>query len=299
MDQFREMQTLIAVADSKSFTGAARQLGVSRTSVTKIIAGLEARLGIRLLIRSTHNVSLTSAGRLFSDEARAIVARVERLHQAIGEEQADMAGDIRLGAPPSFAGLHLLRAIRDFRQTHPRVTFDMPVDDGSFDLAREGLDFTIRIAPILPDSALVARLLVRVPQVVVASPGYLERNAAPRRPEDLSRHNCLVHTIKSPNRIWTFDDDRTVAVTGSVASTFGEVLRCAALAGEGISIHPTYMVVDDLKSGALVRVLDGHRVDEMSIYAIYAERQFRPRRVLAFLDFLRDWLHAQSTWFAD
>lgn len=297
MDQFREMQTLIAVADSRSFTGAARQLGVSRTSVTKIIAGLEARLGIRLLIRSTHNVSLTSAGRLFADGARSIVAQVERLHQAIGEEQADMAGDIRLGAPASFAGLHLLPAIREFRQSHPRVTFDMPVDDGSLDLAREGLDFTIRIAPILPDTALVARLLVRVPQVVVASPDYLARNGAPGQPEELSRHDCLVHTIKSPNRIWTFDDDRTIPVGGSIASTFGDVLRCAALSGEGISVHPTYMVVDDLKSGALVRILEGHSVDEMSIYAVYAERQFRPRRVLAFLDFLTNWLRGRSTWF--
>ncbi|MBJ3776914.1 LysR family transcriptional regulator [Acuticoccus mangrovi] len=297
MDRLREMETFLSVEESRSFTRAARRLGVSRSTVTKIVAGLEARLGVRLLIRSTHHVSPTTAGHIFADEARSILSQVERLNQKIGEEQSEIAGVIRLGAPPSFASAHLLRALREFRGEHPHVSFEIALDDGSADLAREGLDFSIRIAPILLDTALLARLLLKVPQVMVASPAYLEARGMPATPDDLARHNCLVHTIKSPDRLWTFEDGHKVRVEGTISSNLGEMLRASALAGEGISIHPTYMVSHELESGALVRVLPDHSPEAMSIYAVYAERRFRPRRVLALLDFLRTWLHGQSDWF--
>lgn len=297
MDRLREMETFLSVADSRSFTHAARRLGVSRSTVTKIIASLEARLGVRLLIRSTHHVSPTTAGHIFADEARSILSQVERLDQKIGEEQSEIAGMIRLGAPPSFASAHLMRALRNFRSKHPQVSFEIALDDGSVDLAREGLDFSIRIAPILLDTALVARLLRKVPQVLVASPAYLEANGTPRTPDDLGAHNCLVHTIKSPDRLWTFEDGHKIRVAGTISSNLGEILRASALAGEGISVHPTYMVSRDVEIGALLQVLPEHRPEAMSIYAVYAERRFRPRRVLTLLDFLRTWLHGQPDWF--
>ncbi|TFF24870.1 LysR family transcriptional regulator [Jiella endophytica] len=299
MDRLREMETFVVVVERQSFTDAARQLNVARSTVTKIVAGLEARLGLRLLTRSTHHLSPTAAGQIFAEEARTILEQVERLQHKIGEEQTEIAGEIRIGSPPSFGSVHLLPALQQFRRQYPGVTFELPLDDGSINLVKEGLDLSIRIAPILRDTALVARLLVKVPQVLVASPAYLEVRGTPQSPEMLAEHNCLVHTIKSPARDWSFDDGVSVRVSGTVASNLGEVLRAAALSGEGISIHPTYMVSNELKSGALVRVLPDHRPEEMSIYAIYAERRFRPKRVLIFLDFLRDWLRRQSDWFID
>lgn len=299
MDLLREMETFLSVTESGSFSHAARHLGVSRSTVTKIVAGLEARLGVRLLNRSTHDLSLTAAGHTFAAEARDILASVERLQHRIGEEQAEMSGEIRVGSPPSFATYHLLPAIQDFRRGCPDVTFELPLDDGSVNLVREGLDVSIRIAPILPDTALVARLLVRVPQVLVASPGYLDAYGVPRTPDDLVDHNCLVHTIKSPARDWVFDEIRATRVRGTVASNLGEVLRSAALSGEGISMHPTYMVSEELKAGRLVRVLDEYWPEQMSIYAVYPERRFRPKRVLVFLDFLRNWLRGQTDWFLE
>lgn len=293
------METFLSVTESGSFTRAARKLNVSRSTVTKIVASLEARLGARLLNRSTHHLSLTAAGQVFADEAEAILTQVERLQQKIGEEHLEMAGGIRVGSPPSFASYHLLPAMQQFRRECPDVTFDLPLDDGSIDLVREGFDVSIRIAPILPDTALVARLLVKVPQVLVASPDYLKVHGAPRTPAQLADHNCLVHTIKSPAGDWVFGDGQMIRVRGSVASNLGEVLHIAALSAEGISMHPTYMVSEELKAGDLVRVLPEYRPEEMSIYAVYAERRFRPKRVLVFLDFLRDWLRRQSDWFIE
>lgn len=299
MDHLREMETFVAVAESESFTRAARQLDTSRSTVTRIVAGLEERLGVRLLVRSTHDVSLTAAGAIFAREAAEILARVQRLHERIGQEQSGMTGEIRFGAPPSFAELHMHEAIRAFRALHPGVTFDVTTDDGSLNIVREALDFSIRIAPILPDMAHVARLLVRVPQVLVASPGYLARHGTPGEISDLARHNCLIHRIKAPTNIWTFNEETTVAVRGSLSSNNGKVLLAAALAGDGISIHPTYMIAEALREGTLVRVLPGHRAEEMAIYAVYAERHFRPDRDRAFLDFLRTWLRERSDWVLD
>jgi len=299
LDRLREMETFLSVTESGSFTHAARQLNVSRSTITKIVAGLEARLGVRLLNRSTHHLSLTAAGQVFAEEAETILTQVERLQQKIGEEHLEMAGEIRVGSPPSFASYHLLPAVQQFRQECRNVTFDLLLDDGSVNLVREGFDVSIRIAPILPDTALVARLLVKVPQVLVASPEYLKIHGEPKTPEELVDHNCLVHTIKSPAGDWLFDDGQMIRVRGSVASNLGEVLHIAALSAEGISMHPTYMVSEELKAGALVRVLPAYHPEEMSIYAVYAERRFRPKRVLVFLDFLRDWLRRQSDWFIE
>ena len=299
MDHLREMETFVAVAESESFTRAARQLDTSRSTVTRIVAGLEERLGVRLLVRSTHDVSLTAAGAIFAREAQEILAQVHRLHDGIGQEQSGISGEIRFGAPPSFAALHMQEAVRAFRGTHPGVVFEILADDGSLNIVREALDFSIRIAPILPDMAHVARLLVRVPQVPVASPDYLARHGTPEKIADLARHNCLVHRIKSPNGVWVFDEEHSVTVRGALSSNLGEVLLAGALAGDGISIHPTYMLAEALRDGRLVRVLPGHRAEEMAIYAVYAERHFRPERQRAFLDFLRTWLRDRSDWLLD
>ncbi|KMK65915.1 transcriptional regulator [Puniceibacterium sp. IMCC21224] len=299
MDHLREMETFVAVAQSESFTHAARQLDTSRSTVTRIVAGLEARLGTRLLVRSTHDVSLTAAGALFAREAADILSQVQRLHDMIEQEQAGMTGEIRIGAPPSFASLHLQSAISDFRAQYPGVNFEITADDGSLNIVREALNFSIRIAPILPDMAHVARLLVRVPQVLVAAPAYLDRHGTPRTVAELADHNCLLHRIKSPAGVWTFDEELSVRVRGALSSNLGEVLLGAAIAGEGVSIHPTYMIAEALRTGALIRILPDHRAEEMAIYAVYAERHFRPERERAFLDFLKGWLRARSGWFLD
>jgi DNA-binding transcriptional LysR family regulator len=297
MDQLREMEALVRVARSQSFTSAARQLNVSRSTVTKIIAALEKRLGIRLLKRSTHHISLTPAGEIYVREASDIIERVERLRQSIGQEQTALSGKVRLGAPPSFAAAHLVEALLTFQRNHPDLSFDLASDDGSMNLIREGWDFTIRIAPNLQDTSLIAKLLVKVPQTLVASTDYLEARGYPQRPEDLANHECLLHSIKSASGTWSFNDNAIlVPVRGSLSSNFGEVLRQAALQGSGISLHPTYMIHDDLRLGRLLRVLPEHAPESVAIYAVYPERQLRPKRVTEFLSFLADWLRDRADW---
>ncbi len=296
MDQLREMQTFLRVVQSKSFSTAARQLGVSRSTVTKVIAGLEQRLGANLLVRSPHHVTVTNTGELFATEARAILARVEELNQRVEEKNAELKGEIKIGAPTSFSTMHLVRAIQDFRAVHPSVSFDHVNDRGDLSVVREGFDLSIRIAPALPDMALVSQLLVRVPQVLVGASSYLDKYGRPGRKEDLVNHQCLVHTVKSRDGRWVFEDGDVVYVTGALKSDIGEVLRQAARRGEGLSVHPTYMVYEDLRSGDLERVLPEHRLEEMSIYAVYPEKHYRPQRVIQFLDFFKTWLRSMPDW---
>lgn len=296
MDQLREMRTFLGVTETRNFSVAARRLGVSRSTVTKVISGLEHRIGAILVTRSTHHVTITPAGEVFACEAREILARVDDLHQRIEDAQFELKGEIHIGAPAAFATMHLVRAIIDFRALNPQVEFRIVADDGTLNVIKEALDFSVRIAPTLPDMALISQLLVRVPQVLVASPGYLDMAGTPQVPEDLSGHQCLIHTIKSPNRHWTFDGDRTVAVRGAVSSNLGDTLRQAALIDAGISLHPAYMVHDDLEAGRLRQVLAAHRPEEMAVHAVYAERRFRARRVVEFLDFLKSWLRQVPDW---
>jgi DNA-binding transcriptional LysR family regulator len=290
------MYTFVSLVRTKSFTLSARQLGVSRSTVTKLIAGLEERLGVQLLVRSTHHVSVTPAGELFAHEALDILDRINQLHHRVEGESNVIKGTIRFGSPPAFASMHLVKAIGDFRRQHPDVIFDLTADNGQVNVIKEGLDFSIRIAPDLPDMALVARLLTRVPQVLTASPAYLAANGEPHAPEDLTSHQCLVHSIKSPNSVWTFDEDKVVNVAGAIRSNLGEALRQAALQGQGISMHPTYMVQADIETGRLVRILPDHQAEQMSVYAVYPQRRFRQRRVIGFLDFIKTWLRRSQDW---
>jgi len=163
---------------------------------------------------------------------------------------------------------------------------------------RDGLDLSLRIASSLKDASYIARLLVKVPQNLVASPAYLQRRGAPARLSDLAGHDCLVHTLKSPLAEWSFEEGNrvvTVSVSGSLTADFGEPLRMGALLGQGISMHPTYMVADDIAAGRLAVVLPGVTPVGLSIHAIYPQRRV-PARVRTFLDFLVAWLPRESGW---
>jgi DNA-binding transcriptional LysR family regulator len=203
-----------------------------------------------------------------------------------------------VGSPPSFGAYHLVPAIAAFTQQNCEVRISLHLDDGAADLVRDGLDFSLRIASALKDSSNIARLLVRVRQVLVASPEYIRDHGPPQEPKDLVRHNCLVHALKSPTSVWHFGHEPrsvSVKVSGSMMSNFGEALRCAALLGHGISMHPIYMVDDDLRAGRLLTIMPEFEPTGLEIHAVYPERRI-PTRVKEFIDFLRKWLPRESKW---
>jgi DNA-binding transcriptional LysR family regulator len=297
-DRLRQIEVFLAVAQARSFTAAGQRLGMSRANVTKLVAALEARLGAKLLNRNTQHVAPTEAGLLLLERARPLLHEFEALEGAVQDSMREPVGLVRIGVPPSFGAAHLVPAVAAFTRANKGAQVVMCLDTGDAELVRDGLDLSLRIATAMKDASYIARLLVRVPQVLVASPAYLARRGAPAGLDELAAHDCLVHRLKSPADTWVFQQDGgTVAVPvhGMLAADFGEALRTAALLGEGISLHPTYMVADDIAAGRLRVVLPELEPVGLSIHAIYPQRGV-PARVRRFLDFLIDWLPRQAPW---
>jgi DNA-binding transcriptional LysR family regulator len=300
--RLRNIEIFLEVARAQSFSAAARQLGVSRATATKNVAALERAIGARLLNRDTQHVSLTDAGRTYLEHGGRILADLDRLTEDLADGTDELRGTIRIGSPPSFGAQHLVPVIASFRRLHPDIEFALLTDDGESNIIKEGFDLSLRIAPSLKDASHIAQLMLRVPQFLVAAPSYLARAGTPEQPAELPSHRCLVHVLKSPTDQWILEGPGgTVSckVGGGLRSDIGEALRHAALAGEGISLHPSYMVHDDVAAGRLVIVLPDWRPERLAVHALYPQRQYLPRRVRSFIDFMKIWLQREGRWTAD
>jgi DNA-binding transcriptional LysR family regulator len=295
VDRLRHIEVFLEVARARSFTAASLRLGMSRANVTKQVSALERLMGVQLLNRNTQHVAPTEAGLSLMEGGARLLDGFDTLEAQVRRAVSDPRGTIRVGVPPSFGAAHLMPAVAAFTVAHPGVRVYVMLDHGDAELVRDGLDLSLRIAASLRDTSYIARLLVRVPQVLVASPDYLCRRGTPAVLADLAEHDCLVHVLKSPSASWSFADALPVSVTGPVSANFGEPLRMAALLGQGIAMHPTYMVEGDIAAGRLVVVLPDAVPVGLSIHAVYPQRNV-PARVRAFIEFLAEWLAREAPW---
>lgn len=299
MDRLKAIEVFVEVARGTSFTAAAQRLGMAKGNVTKHVKWLESILGAQLFARTTKSVSLTEAGLSLLNSGPDLLDSFDALEAAVRGAVKDAKGTIRVGTPPSFGAVHLVPLVTSFSALHPEIQFAMHLDDGRVDIAGEGLDLSLRIAPSLKDTSLVAQKLGSVPQLLVAARSYLETQGIPQTPQELSQHDCLVHALKSPTNFWTFygpGGKTSVRVTGSMRSNFGEPLRHAALLGHGISMHPAYMVKQDIKENRLCVVLPDYIPTGLDIYAMYPSRRNLPGRVRLFVEFLRERFRANPEW---
>jgi DNA-binding transcriptional LysR family regulator len=299
MDRLKAIEIFVEVARGRSFTAAAKRLGLAKGNVTKHVAWLEAQLGAQLLIRTTKSVSVTDAGIQLLASGQELLDSFDAVGEAVREALKAPKGLIRIGTPPSFGAEHLVPMITKFTRLYPDIQFDLALDGGGLNIAQEGLDLTLRIAPALKDMSLAANKLGSVPQLLVASPHYLSSRKKLRHLDDLSEHDCLLNSLKSPTNFWAFTlqgEPKTVRIKGRMRSNFGESLRHAALLGAGISMHPTYMVDDDIKAGRLVIVLPKYQPTGLDIYAVYPTRRNTPSRVRLFLDFLMAEFKEKKAW---
>lgn len=300
MDRLRCLQIFTEVARCGSFVRAAMQLSISKATATKHVAALEAAMGAQLLKRSARQVALTEAGARVLQAGRDLLERYETIESEVRETVHLPRGAIRIGTPPSFGAWHLMRLMAEFTRRYPDIEITLVHDDGGADLVAEALDLSIRIAPALQDASYVAQSLLKSPQVVVASPAYLKAHGRPAGVAELARHNCLVHTIKSEAGVWRFDEKgkapREVRVRGTVRSNLGDALKQGAVLGGGISLHPYYMVSDELQAGTLEALLPGHEPEELDIYVVFSTRRNMPARVRHLLEFLKDWARDPPEW---
>lgn len=299
MDRLKAISIFMEVARGRSFSAAAARLGMAKGNVTKHVKWLEELLGTQLLTRTTKSVSLTEAGLYLLEGGQDLLHRFDEVETSVRGATLAPKGLIRIGTPPSFGAAHLVPLVTSFSALHPDIQFAMHLDDGRLDIGGESLDLSLRIAPSLKDTSLVAQKLGSVPQLLVASPNYLARKGQPRTLEDLTQHDCLVNALKSPTSYWSFsgpEGSLRMRVSGAMRANFGEPLRHAALLGHGISMHPDYMVARDIGEGRLQVVLPAYAPIGLDIYAVYPSRHNMPGRVRLFLGFLRDEFKNSSRW---
>jgi DNA-binding transcriptional LysR family regulator len=297
MDKFQAMQTFVGVVDAGSFVGAADALQLSKPAVSRHIGELEARLGVRLLHRTTRKLSLTEEGEVFYARCQQLLADLDEAEAEIGSRSGEATGTIRLNAPVSFGILHLAPLWGEFRRRHPKVMLDVALADWVADLVEEGYDLAIRIAR-LPNSSLVSRPLSSTRMVLCASPRYLRKAGKPRHPSALAEHAVIGYSYWSQQDVWEFDGPEgrvSVKTRPCMRTNNGDTCRAAALQHQGLILQPTFLVGEDLRSGALVEVLPQYRSTELGVYAMYPTRKHVSPKVRLLIDFLVEWFR-QPRW---
>ena len=289
LDRVTGMQVFVRVAALGSFSAAGRALHLSQTMVTKHVAALESRLGVKLLHRSTRRLTLTEAGRSYLAACERILAEIEEAEASASLDRIEPRGTLRLNVPLTFGFREIVPALAEYGALHPAVTVDLGLADRVVDLIEEGWDLAVRIGR-LRDSSLVTRRLAPCRTVVCAAPSYLGRHGTPQSLDDLAHHNCLGYTLPSAanaNR-WLFgaEGDVAVSVKGNLRANNGDALLAAALAGQGVIYQPTFLVGDSLREGTLVRLLPDVETQEFGIHAVFPSGRQAPAKVRVLVEFL-------------
>lgn len=290
MDRFQEMRAFVAVVDRGSFVRAAEALALSKTAVSRLVGELEARLGTRLLHRTTRKLSLTPEGEVFHDRCRQLLDGVAEAEAELSAHAGEAIGQLRVNAPVSFGLLHLAPLWPAFMALHPKVTLEITLSDRIVDLVDEGYDVAVRIAR-LPASSLVSRRLTSTRLILCASPQYLQRHGAPAHPSELARHAVISYTLLAMGERWEFagpDGPVGVEVAPRMRSNSGDTCCAAAVQHQGMVLQPSFLVAPHLASGALVELLPQYRSIELGVHAVYPSRKHLTTKVRALVDFLVD-----------
>jgi DNA-binding transcriptional LysR family regulator len=290
------------VAETGSFAGAAGEFGISGATVSKALQRLEARIGERLIHRTSRRFALTETGRVLAVRAARILAESEAAEAEGQDKSAAPRGRVRLAAPMSFGLRHVAPALPAFLAAYPEVSVDLQLDDRIVDLVAQGIDIAVRVAD-LPDSSLVARRLCPVRRWVVGAPAYFARHGTPQRPRDLERHACLGYSYLATGERWHFTNaegvEEAVTVSGPLSATNAEALEGALLAGIGIALQPDFLAWEALRAGRLVAVLVGWNPPPGALNVLMPPGRPRASRVAVLLDFLiRNFAAGSALWTA-
>ena len=287
-DRARSMEVFAATVAEGSFSAAGRCLGLTPSAISRTIDRIEARLGVRLLLRSTRALALTAEGEAYLRAARRILADLDDAEQAIADQGAPR-GRLRVSAAQAHGRLSIVPLLGDFVRLHPHILVDISLADRLVDLAAGQADVAIRFGP-LADSALTARKLGESRRVIIASPAYLARHGTPRVPEDLHGHNCLNFNFRRAEPTWPFRDgarEFALPVQGNIEANNGETLGQLAAAGVGIARVGAFSIAEEIASGQVVPILEDYNPGDVeAIHAVFAGGANTPARVRVFVDFL-------------
>jgi DNA-binding transcriptional LysR family regulator len=284
-----EMMVFVRVVEAGSFSEAARQMHMTPSTVSKLIARLENRLGIRLVERSTRRLALTNEGQFYYERSQTLLADLDETEQQIAEGGAQAEGCVRVSSSVSFGSAALEPVLPAFWAAYPKIVIDLSLSDEVVDLYLDRTDVAIRVGR-LPDSNLTARKIGDTRRCIVASPAYLARWGTPKAPEDLVHHNCLGFNFRRANPVWPMREGGRIVermLSGSLMTNNAETIRRMAIAGVGIGRIAEYHVRGPIARGDLVELLADSAISASDeIHALFRGGQRVPARVRAFLDFV-------------
>jgi len=283
------MQVFLRVVDAGSFSEAARLLRMTPSTISKLIARLETRLGVRLFERSTRRLSLTTEGRIYYERGQMLLNEFDEVERELSQGASSTGGTVRVNASVAFGVLALEPLLPAFWQAYPNVVVDLSLSDEIVDLYLDRTDVAFRIGP-LPNSTMMARKIGTAKRKIVAAPAYLDKNGTPISVDDLARHNCLGFNFRRSAPVWPIKESGRIvdrAVQGALLANNGETVRRMAVAGVGLARLGDYHARADIKEGRLVEVLtDVVAEDEEEIHALFLGGGRLPQRVRVFLDFI-------------
>ena len=288
MDRFQEMTVFAAVVDAGSFIGAAQSLPMSKAVVSRLVAELENRLGVRLLNRTTRTLSLTQEGLAFYLRCKSVLADVEEAEAEVMARRGLARGVLKLNVPVTFGVMHLAPLWGEFMSQNPEVILDVTLSDRVVDLVDEGYDLAVRIGR-LSSSTLVSRQIASTRMVLCASPDYLKRRGTPQHPSELASHDLIAYSLMSTGDHWELTGQEgtlSVKVKPRMKTNSGDTCVQVAIDGQGVIFQPSFIVDQLIKAGKLLALLPEYTTIEYGIYAVYASRQNVSPKVRVLIDYL-------------
>jgi DNA-binding transcriptional LysR family regulator len=293
MEWLRASETFVWVVQLGSLSAAARRSGVSPATVSRIMRSLEEEVGARLINRTSRRLNLTEAGEIYYRKVEHILAQIQEANESVASLQTAPRGTLRIHSRMLVGNQFIAPALADFMERYPEIHVDLMMSNYPVDLVAQNIDIDIRIGK-LEDSSLIVRKLASAERYACASPTYLERHTTPRKPSDLSRHNCLTYRLNLGRTVWRFIDPSgsliEVPTNGRFQSDNGQALQMATLAHQGISLMPDWSVARHLADGTLVRLFPEYRVSHIEfdngVYAVFQQARQVPSKVRVFVDYI-------------
>jgi DNA-binding transcriptional LysR family regulator len=296
MDRLAAMEAFVLVVDTGSFSAAARRLKVGQPAVSKLVAQLEERLGVKLLVRTTRGLTATEAGLKYYERARRSIEEADEAESAARGAGSDLTGRLRICGAVTFARIHLMPRLPDFLARHPELEMEVVLDDRNIDLVQEGIDVALRMGR-LSDSSLTARRIASGRHVVVGTPAYFERTGKPTAPGDLAAHQAVIYDREAGGQDWTFQrDDAEIAVTlkGRLRVSAAEGVRAAVLANAGIAVASEWMFSPEIADRTVQMVLQDWELPRIDLWAVFPAGRTATTKARTFTQFVQEVMRAPS-----
>jgi DNA-binding transcriptional LysR family regulator len=285
MSRLREMEMFVRVVDAGSFSLAARDMKIGQPAISKTIASLEERLGVRLLVRSTRRLTPTEAGVAFYERALRAVTEADEADAAARGASASLEGRLRISAAVTFSRIHLVPRLAEFLDAHPRLELELVMDDRPRDLVAENIDAALRLGA-LTDSSLRARKLAQSERLVIASPAYLARRGVPATPADVLNHDAIIYSQWTGGEEWSFrrgTAETSIRFQRRLMITAAEGVRAAVISGQGFAIASRWMFAPELQSGEVVSILNDWTLPPLDLWVIYPSGRLTSTKARAFV----------------